>query len=43
VIERAVELATTSSGKIGLSTIQTVTSQEAADLPLRKEPSRGGD
>jgi len=43
VIERAVELANNVIWEDRLITIQTVTSQEAADLPLRKEPSRGGD
>jgi alanyl-tRNA synthetase len=43
VIERGVELANNVIWEDRLITIQTVTSQEAADLPLRKEPSRAGD
>ena len=43
VIERGVELANNVVWEDRLITIQTVTSQQAADLPLRKEPSREGD
>jgi alanyl-tRNA synthetase len=43
VIERGVELANNVVWEDRLITIQTVTLQEAADLPLRKEPSREGD
>ena len=43
VIERGVELANNVVWEDRLITIQTVTSQAAADLPLRKEPSRDGD
>ena len=43
VIERGVELANNVIWEDRHITIQTVTSQEAADLPLRKEPSREGD
>ncbi|MEP6719453.1 MAG: DHHA1 domain-containing protein [bacterium] len=43
VIERGVELANNVIWEDRLITIRTVTSQEAADLPLRKEPSRDGD
>jgi alanyl-tRNA synthetase len=43
VIERGVELANNVVWEDRLITIQNVTSQEAADLPLRKEPSRDGD
>ncbi len=43
MIERAVELANNVIWEDRLITIQTVTSQAAADLPLRKEPSRDGD
>jgi alanyl-tRNA synthetase len=42
-IERAVELANNVVWEDRLITIQTVTSQAAADLPLRKEPARDGD
>ncbi len=42
-IERAVELANNVVWEDRLVTIQTVTSQAAAGLPLRKEPSRAGD
>ena len=43
MIERAVELANNVIWEDRLITIQTVTAQAAADLPLRKEPSRDGD
>jgi alanyl-tRNA synthetase len=43
VIERGVELANNVIWEDRQITIQTVTSQQAADLPLRKEPSREGD
>jgi alanyl-tRNA synthetase len=43
VIERGVELANNVIWEDRLITIQNVTSQEAANLPLRKEPSRDGD
>jgi alanyl-tRNA synthetase len=43
VIERGVELANNVIWEDRNITIQTVTSQQAADLPLRKEPSREGD
>jgi alanyl-tRNA synthetase len=43
VIERGVELANNVIWEDRHITIQTVTSQEAAALPLRKEPSRDGD
>jgi len=43
VIERGVELANNIIWEDRLITIQTVTSQAAADLPLRKEPARDGD
>ena len=43
VIERGVELANNVIWEDRHITIRTVTSQEAADLPLRKEPSREGD
>ena len=43
VIERAVELANNVIWEDRPIKIQSVTSQEAADLPLRKEPSRQGD
>ena len=43
VIERGVELANNVVWEDRLIIIQTVTSQAAADLPLRKEPSRDGD
>lgn len=43
VIERGVELANNVIWEDRLITIRTVTSQEAANLPLRKEPSRDGD
>jgi alanyl-tRNA synthetase len=43
VIERGVELANNVTWEDRLITIENVTSQEAADLPLRKEPSRDGD
>ena len=42
-MDRAVELANNVIWEDRLITIQTVTSQQAADLPLRKEPSRAGD
>jgi alanyl-tRNA synthetase len=43
VIERGVELANNVIWEDRNITIQTVTSQQAAELPLRKEPSRAGD
>ncbi len=43
VIERGVELANNVIWEDRQITIQAVTSQQAADLPLRKEPSRAGD
>jgi alanyl-tRNA synthetase len=43
VIERGVELANNVIWEDRHITIQTVTSQQALDLPLRKEPSRAGD
>ncbi len=43
VIERAVELANNVIWEDRQITIQTVSSQQAADLPLRKEPAREGD
>jgi alanyl-tRNA synthetase len=43
VIERGVELANNVIWEDRHITIQTVTSQQAAELPLRKEPSREGD
>jgi alanyl-tRNA synthetase len=43
LIERGVELANNVIWEDRHITIQNVTSQEAADLPLRKEPSRDGD
>jgi alanyl-tRNA synthetase len=43
VIERGVELANNVIWEDRLITIKTATPQEAADLPLRKEPSRDGD
>jgi alanyl-tRNA synthetase len=43
VIERGVELANNVIWEDRNITIQTVTSQQAADLPLRREPSREGD
>lgn len=43
VIERGVELANNVIWEDRNITIQTVTLQQAADLPLRKEPSREGD
>ncbi len=43
MIERGVELANNVVWEDRLITMQTVTSQAAADLPLRKEPSRDGD
>jgi alanyl-tRNA synthetase len=42
-IERGVELANNVIWEDRHITIQTVTSERAADLPLRKEPSRDGD
>ncbi|MDQ1637292.1 MAG: alanyl-tRNA synthetase [Pyrinomonadaceae bacterium] len=42
-IERGVELANNVIWEDRQITIQTVTSQQAAELPLRKEPSRDGD
>lgn len=43
VIERGVELANNVIWEDRNITIQTVTSRQAADLPLRKEPAREGD
>ncbi|HEX3282082.1 MAG TPA: DHHA1 domain-containing protein [Pyrinomonadaceae bacterium] len=43
VIERSVELANNVVWEDRQITIQTVSSQQATDLPLRKEPSREGD
>jgi alanyl-tRNA synthetase len=43
VIERGVELANNVVWEDRQITIQTVSSQQATDLPLRKEPSREGD
>jgi alanyl-tRNA synthetase len=43
LIERGVELANNVIWEDRLITIQTVSAQEAAGLPLRKEPSRDGD
>jgi alanyl-tRNA synthetase len=43
LIERAVELANNVIWEDRPITIQTVNSEEVADLPLRKEPSRDGD
>ncbi len=43
VIERAVELANNVIWEDRAITIRKVTSGEAAGLPLRKEPARGGD
>lgn len=43
VIERAVELANNVIWEDRQITIQTVTSQQASELPLRKEPARDGD
>jgi alanyl-tRNA synthetase len=43
VIERGVELANNVIWEDRQITIQTVSSQQAVDLPLRKEPSRAGD
>ncbi|MCM3905371.1 MAG: DHHA1 domain-containing protein [Pyrinomonadaceae bacterium] len=42
-IERAVELANNVIWENRLITIRQVTSQEASELPLRKEPAREGD
>lgn len=42
-IERAVELANNVTWENRVITISHVTSQEASELPLRKEPSREGD
>jgi alanyl-tRNA synthetase len=43
IIERAVELANNVIWEDRQITIKSVTSEEAAELPLRKEPARGGD
>ncbi len=43
LVERAVELANNVIWEDRVITIQTVSSEEAADLPLRKEPARDGD
>jgi alanyl-tRNA synthetase len=43
IIERAVELANNVIWEDRAITIRNVTSSEAAELPLRKEPSRDGD
>lgn len=43
IIERAVELANNVIWEDRAITISEVTSEEAADLPLRKEPARAGD
>ncbi|MEO7969725.1 MAG: alanyl-tRNA editing protein, partial [bacterium] len=43
VIERGVELANNVVWEDRQITIQTVTSQQASELPLRKEPARTGD
>lgn len=43
VIERAVELANNVIWEDRVITIRSVTSGEAAELPLRKEPARDGD
>ena len=43
LIERAVELANNVVWEDRAITIKTVTAEEAAQLPLRKEPSRGGE
>jgi alanyl-tRNA synthetase len=43
LIERAVELANNVIWEDRQITIKSVTSADAADLPLRKEPARGGD
>jgi alanyl-tRNA synthetase len=43
LIERAVELANNVIWEDRQITIKSVTSAEATDLPLRKEPARGGD
>lgn len=43
IIERAVELANNVIWEDRLITIRTVTSEEAAQLPLRKDPARDGE
>lgn len=43
IIERAVELANNVIWEDRTITIHNVTSEEAAELPLRKEPARGGE
>jgi alanyl-tRNA synthetase len=43
IIERAVELANNVIWEDRAITISEVTAEEAADLPLRKEPARAGD
>ena len=43
IIERAVELANNVIWENRVITIKQVTSQEASELPLRKEPAREGD
>lgn len=43
IIERAVELANNVIWEDRTITIRSVTSREAAELPLRKEPARDGD